>query len=744
MTLTIEDVDRWQPASIRDLQSAAADHGAAAKDTAAVVGTLMDQVRWYSDAGAAARASAAKLTQALQAHARECSALATAAGEAAETVTQVKASLEDAKNYAEEHKLKIDMRTGQVTFELDGLTQDQLRDRQGAKRELIDRLHRMMLKAVEADKELAAAIRAGTGESTTHDLRMGLIDGQTRADIDHRADSDVSAALRGDHDAARRVEHVLGGIELGKELTPEQSSYLAQLQIQQKGKSIDELAAAQRGLGPQGHIVPDSWQLLSNPRVRFTASELNPNSKSPNTSVFGSRELLPDTVQSTLRRDGVGHSLPMDNVQNVSKIADIVAAGDSRLQQGTGLDSALLDWSRNSLAERYRPSLPEGLGIPSIFGPDYGDYAPARDGALADVFTVAGRDHHAVTGLLTGNSGQGFLTDLHQHVWAENNAATPDNQASVRSLLGWIGDNAHSPDAALATQSGQAAHALAVNLDAKHDTYLNPPPLIGPTANAANLNPSLLATDALALAPYQDAIVGDTSGVRGFDVIGNPGDGDVAARNIFAVIDSDPGAAKLFNGEAQEKILAHQQAVAHMAGSGHSGADTPRGDLRSAAYLLGAINGGAEMEATARGLQEDQLNKAVYDAKKQGLDYLFAKVPDVGGIPFSDIPRDTIETGILGVDPKSVKADTIIPTYSPQHAVTALAYEVTSAQHPAVGNPWIPEAFFDRDTGQLLPPDRIGKADLRDYSTALQNYLEKHGFGNLANNFRDYYGDGHG
>jgi hypothetical protein len=192
----------------------------------------------------------------------------------------------------------------------------------------------------------------------------------------------------------------------------------------------------------------------------------------------------------------------------------------------------------------------------------------------------------------------------------------------------------------------------------------------------------------------------------------------------------------MFNAAAEEKILAHQKAFAEAAAAGSTViGDTPGGDLQSSALLLGAVNGGAEMEAAARGLQGDQLNESVYNIKKAGLDYLFGQIPGTGNIPGFDITRDIAETGILGVNPDPSNPDTVIPTYSSQHAINSTYYQVADAMGIKPGD--IDPKYFNGDT--LKSPDQVSPNDLRGYSTALQNYLTKHDYDALGANIDRWY-----
>jgi EspA-like secreted protein len=582
-------------------------------------------------------------------------------------------------------------------------------------------------------KEGKGDIQAVKGEKKEEDARK-------------RAEQDVKDALAGNQEAAAHVDEVIGSIKPGQELSAEQGSYLSQMQAQQKGMTVEQLTTAEQRLGEHKDIIGDSWQLMSNDDVYFPKTEPTVDAlDNPSEVQSGNKNLLPDSVQHALNRDGLDSvgakfdplSARTDNAHEVSAIADIVHDGNPNLQKGTQLDDAMLDWSRETMHDPTKPGLftPFGLG-------DYDEYASARDNALGDVFNTAGRDHESVSAELSSDTGQQFLTDLHTHVWAETADAT-ENRRSTHTLLDWIGEEAHSSDDAVATRAGAAAHALAENLNANHEPYLNPSPLVGATPNVANLNPELIAADAIALEPYQDALVGDLTGTKGFEVIGNPGDGDLdAARNVFAVIDSDPGAAKAFNAAAEQKILTHQQAFADAAAAGPPSADTSAGDLKRAGFLLGAVNGGAEQEANARGLQGAQTDQAIYDIKKGGLDYLFGNLPGTSHVPGFDLTRDTVETGILGVNPEPGAAQPNVPMNSAQHAINSTYHQVATALDVAPGEPDIPAQFFS--DGNLKSPDQVAPSELDAYSTALQRYLFNQGYGDLDDDFDRYYRQGAG
>jgi uncharacterized protein YukE len=563
-----------------------------------------------------------------------------------------------------------------------------------------------------------------------------------------QAEQDVRALLSGDKDAAARAAEVLKGIEPGRELSPRESSYLSQLQAQQYGMTVDDITTAEGNLGEYRGVLSNSWQLMSNDDVYFSRTPTNqgPGALDAGDRKAGGFDQLPQSFQQNLNREGID-SFPdrlfdpmsdrIENANNVAAIADMVSHGDKTLQQGTKLDDALLDWSRETL--HYEPSVVGSLSI----GDKIDDYCVASDNALADVFNAAGRDHQAVSAELASSTGQQFLTDLHTHAWADTDQ-TAANQQSTHSLLAWIGDEARSTNPEIADRAGQAAQALATNLSDKHDLYINPDSAFGASPSTANLNPALIAADAVALEPYQEALVGQP-GMPGFDAPGEPENGDLkAARNIFAVIDSDhnTNAAASFNAAAQEKVLAHQQAFAEAAAEKPI-ADTPEGDLRRAGYLLGVINGGAEEAAIQHGLQAEQQQKAIYDIKKAGLDFLLGdQLPATDRVPGYELSRDTLETAILGSNPDGKVEPEFFPEYSSEHGIRATYFQVAQSVGITPEAPEIPAQFFDGD--RLKPPDQIPQDQLGIYSTSLQNYLAQRGFDSLGGNFDQFYEDGAG
>ncbi|GAB1813207.1 hypothetical protein MUNTM_22460 [Mycobacterium sp. MUNTM1] len=126
------------------------------------------------------------------------------------------------------------------------------------------------------------------------------------AESPEQAERDVQAALGGDKGAAARVNAVLDSItddqKAGKApLTPAQAAVLSQLQAQEHGMSKDALNNAERNLGDQSRMIPNSWQLMSNDRVGFPKTPLTVGAKQGSDMTKGGFGQLPGSIQQVLK-----------------------------------------------------------------------------------------------------------------------------------------------------------------------------------------------------------------------------------------------------------------------------------------------------------------------------------------------------------------------------------------------------------------------------------------------------------
>lgn len=284
-------------------------------------------------------------------------------------------------------------------------------------------------------------------------------------------------------------------------------------------------------------------------------------------------------------------------------------------------------------------------------------------------------DNAATYQTLTGSDGQEFLRTISSHDWEEGGEA-------AAALFSWIERDAHSADDAAAERAGEAAHAIATFLIENEEHLLRlPAGSFGLQRRpVGELNPELVRGYAMALTPFQRALVGDTGGVRGFTTIEDGGDFS-SARKVFAVIDTNTQAGNDFNDAAYQRARDYLQTYAEAVASGRSDGLV---ELRSAAELAGVIAGG----------QRESGNPA-------------------------------------------------IRTPTAQNGINWAGFEVAAALGTRPGGSDIEDRFFTPE-GDLKSPEQVSANDLETYSTALQNFAFHHGLPGLGSDFRNWYDAGAG
>lgn len=108
MTLGVADIDRWDPATVRDVAGAATSRAEAATETALALAALPAFALWDGLAATAAHAAMAQTRAALEVHAAEARAVARAAIHAAEAIDTLKADLRRLEDDAHRADLDID------------------------------------------------------------------------------------------------------------------------------------------------------------------------------------------------------------------------------------------------------------------------------------------------------------------------------------------------------------------------------------------------------------------------------------------------------------------------------------------------------------------------------------------------------------------------------------------------------------------------------------------------------------
>jgi hypothetical protein len=701
--LTLADIDRWDPAAIHAVSAAADARAKGCVDAGEAMRTAIGQVQWEGDTAGAADRGMTAIHDSLKVDAKAAEAASRAAWAAETKVTHIRQEWQGYQDYAAAHHMTIDTATGAVHVDIPAdATEDEEKQLIFAASELQRCLTALLADANAADEELAAAIRGAVGLESADDINKELNgDGVM---TDQVAKDTVGKALTGDDAAATQVNRVLNSItpdqlQPGGTLNPEQAAVVGEMSAQMKDISLDQLKDLQGKLGMHGDMVGNALAVMSDPdaTIQKDPSQMD---YTPWTNLEkGGVYSLPKSVQGALNAQldptkpppPTGHGditihepwAEAQGAQDLRKLSDIVGHANSNLMQGNELDKGMLNQAGNIL--KGDPLAAEG------------------DETITGILDSAGRDHTAVSDKII--TDKDFVANMTTHQWA-------DDGASVRHMVGYLGQDVGNP------QTGQAAHVLADYLGTNQNPLLhleNPEIAPGGLSREADLtlgqvNPELVRGYAEALAPYQRAMIDDGAGMPGFQMLDN---GDVEApttRGLFAVLDSDPDAAKTFNGAAYQNMIDYENSYgAALAAHPHQGIEGPAyNDMVQAAQMHGLINGGADQYAAAYGGEQLDRAKMAFDLKKSALDVVVGQIPDK--IPGQGLVLDKLENSILGSEPTK---DTLpkdgayieVPTPAVDNGKLDAQWRIAQQGMLVSTAPNLPPQYFNN--GVLLSPEQV-------------------------------------
>ena len=195
--------------------------------------------------------------------------------------------------------------------------------------------------------------------------------------------------------------------------------------------------------------------------------------------------------------------------------------------------------------------------------------------------------------VLAAKDGNTVLHDISVYGWEDQGAKAGESFA-------WIERDASSDDIATSTRAGETAQVLASFLGDNQAALASiSHGFLGLRhTSIGSMNPKLVAAYGLALAPFQAAMVGNTSGVHGFGPLGDITNGDYSkVVGVFAVIASDPEAGEGFIKSGYDRASAlvddaaagcADPAAAHAAGPALTQAGALSGSMSAAVQQPGA------------------------------------------------------------------------------------------------------------------------------------------------------------
>ncbi|CKI25964.1 hypothetical protein LTT02_27805 [Mycolicibacterium smegmatis] len=487
-----------------------------------------------------------------------------------------------------------------------------------------------------------------------------------------QARMDVEQVLsEGDGGAAERVDEVLSSIKPGDELTPQQDAYLSEMQRQQKGMSVEDLRAAEQRLGDHKNVIADSWQLMSNDDVEYSAGAGDDKK--------GAASQLPDSVQKALTNAGdtwpIGDGIGQLRYEgDLKAISEIVKDGNPGFQTGTELDRQLIVAADKAMDAR---DIPGG----QILG---------RESTVQSLFEAVDDDHQIINDHLMGRNGvdvDDFLRDVNTTDW-------PDNGKAAGYLFSWTNEASSGPEAEIAAQTADK-YAEFIGAHTHGEPTPQPDLLNINGQTLGQLNPELVQRYAHGLIPYVD----DMGGIGDADKFEIDG-GDLRrdglmpnAKGVFAVLNTDPVAATEINARAYEIAMERETSFAT-----NPKDPSAQAHLYAAATMRGLVDVGAHEAFQAfkengydAGVDQTAWKKAGFDAAVTAVSTGASVIPGVGFVSGPTVAQ----IGSIFSNEMFDNAPPPVDRPLPEMSTTRASHLILDAML-AAGNPLtLPEGWVD-------------------------------------------------
>lgn len=176
MTLTLADVEHWDPAAIRAVFDAAIKRSHGTRTASAALTETMRLLDFGGDTAHAVHASTQQTTQLLDSHADACDTVAGAAEKSADEVAALRQWLTAIQDDARAHHLTINAATSCASPppDLSPYSAADRKDILDAAVRVNANVHRLLADAESADEDLAAAIRGADGDLSPAQVNIQL------------------------------------------------------------------------------------------------------------------------------------------------------------------------------------------------------------------------------------------------------------------------------------------------------------------------------------------------------------------------------------------------------------------------------------------------------------------------------------------------------------------------------------------------------------------------------------------
>jgi hypothetical protein len=751
MTLTLADLDRWDPNAIHSVFRAAIDRANGVRSTATQVGDVMATTPWEGDSRDAAMQAAGRVNNDLISHAEECEAVGRAARAAEAELRDVQSDWHNIQHMADRWGIAINTETGELSYlpPPDPKGRAEMEHRVDI---VENEIKALLVRARGADDDLAAAIRVAAGQESVSDLNQQLGDRPPAPMNEQRGNADATELLQNGTlgpEAHARLSAATAltpdqqaALERGDLVLPhDQLAYLSALSRGLDGKTTDQLRDLT--LKPGGDRLVDAMRLATNVHISSTPDASGArmraglaNAPSALRGVLNDPTLRVDKSQWEFLvakgDEGFDPRVLFTHWDGLKDMAVILGQGNPALMRGSELDSGLLGKSGEAL--RWMNT--------GVWSGEAKDFAHDMTGDIQTMLAAPGRDPMAVHDLVapvTGADGSrginnDFLHDVLTHQWTDGGAAASNMLTGVPAVA-QMTDPADPTQQVIAGRAGETVHAFDRYAATHRDELLNIPGT--DKLSLGQLSPDLTRALASANAPYIDDMMNNkldtTAGFQPLDDIINDPRID-NTRNLFGVLDTDSVAAHTLNTAAYGDINAYQQSFADAI---KNGTDPQFFDLKSSGALRGVIDMGANIAANDTISDANDAAKAAYANRQLWFDAA-KHLPGFGEFVdrFNEIPGAGDELKDMFIGPAPVPIDPaqapVVNTDYIKHSIAERLVTLNAGDAGVFGN------LVDPATGQLQP---LTMANVKTMTNAVDKYLDQFGIdmNTAVDGYREYY-----
>lgn len=171
MSMSLSDLDRWNPDAIHDVFAAATDHSETTRQTSRGLGQVMNSAPWEGDAHAAAVRASESIQHDLNLQAQQLDAVANAASTAEAEIRAIKSDWQKICRLADRWGLAINIDTNEILPPNPPPTDpDDIAEVEHRMDIIHDEIVELLDRANNADRDLAAAIDGATGAMSADDV----------------------------------------------------------------------------------------------------------------------------------------------------------------------------------------------------------------------------------------------------------------------------------------------------------------------------------------------------------------------------------------------------------------------------------------------------------------------------------------------------------------------------------------------------------------------------------------------